>query len=140
MPGLPNYAETVYIRTRAFTLDASAKIRLGFAVLSGLWGVQTHHFGEALPWLLLVVVLDLVVVALDNANSDRHDVADGVALSLLAFSAAAAGAAYAVTGPAGAVLILIPAFHAGTKNGRSGYLLACAIGTASAVSTARLST
>ncbi|MGB7820094.1 MAG: histidine kinase [Ornithinibacter sp.] len=118
-------------RPRLLVLDVSAKIRLAFAVLSGLIAVQTGSFVEALPWLLLVVVLDLVAAALDQSSRGRRGVNDPIALTVLSLAAAAAGAAFAVNELAGALLILIPAFHAGTKYGRFGYLLACVIGTGS---------
>ncbi|HWO51221.1 MAG TPA: hypothetical protein VNN23_06475, partial [Ornithinibacter sp.] len=47
-------------------LDASAQIRLAFIVLSGLLAVIDHAVAEVLPWMLLVLVLDLAIVALDS--------------------------------------------------------------------------
>ncbi len=76
-----------------------------------------------LPWLLLVVALDIVVDVLDRMPVVRRGVVDSLAMALLALSAAAAGAAFALEGTGAALLILIPAYHAGTMYGRFGFLL-----------------
>lgn len=110
---------------RLLGLDASARIRLAFAVLSLLLAVLMGSLTVVLPWLLLVVALDLVVVALDSLPVARRGVLDTFALTLLAAAAAAAGAAYALTasaGPAATILVLIPAYHAGIRFGRMGML------------------
>lgn len=106
-------------------LDASMAIRLAFAILAGLLAVPVV---EVLPWLLLVVALDLVVDALDRMPVVRRGVADTLAMALLTLSAAAAGAAFALEGTEAALLILIPAYHAGSMYGRFGFLLTSAIG------------
>ncbi len=48
-------------------------------------------------------------------------------LTLLCCSAAAAGAGYALAGPGAALLILVPAYHAGSRYGRFGFLLTCVV-------------
>ncbi len=113
--------------------DASAKIRLAFGVLSGFVAIRTGTVPEVLPWLLLVVVLDLVVVVLEGALVYRRGITNTVLLTLLCASAAAAGAGYALTdtatgaSAATALLVLIPAYHAGSKYGRFGFLLTCVV-------------
>ena len=82
-----------------------------------------------LPWLLLVAVLDLVIVALDRMPVARRGVVDSLVVGLLATSAAAAGVAFALEGTAAALLILVPAYHAGTRFGRFGFLLTSATGS-----------
>jgi signal transduction histidine kinase len=109
-------------------LDASATIRLGFAVLTAFLAVQQKSVIDVLPWLLLVVAIDLVIVALDGMPIARRGVLESLVTTLLAFSAAAAGAAYALVGVGAAMLILIPAYHAGTRYGRFGFLLTSAVG------------
>ena len=112
-------------------LDASMAIRLAFAILAILIPVLAKRsVVEVLPWLLLVVALDLVVDALDRMPLVRQDVVDSLEMALLALSAAAAGAAFALEGTGAALLILIPAYHAGTIYGRFGFLLTAAIGGA----------
>ena len=106
-------------------LDASANIRLAFAIVSLLIAVIEKRVAEMLPWLLLVVVLDLVVVALDSLPVARRGVMNTMVLTLLCGAAAAAGAAFAVGGAGASLLILIPAYHAGTRFGRFGFLLTC---------------
>ncbi|MGG5258044.1 sensor histidine kinase [Phycicoccus avicenniae] len=110
-------------------LDASATIRLAFAVLSLFLGVASGHLIQALPWLLAVIVLDLVVGSLDRMPISRQGLLDTVVLTLLCLSAAAAGAGYALVQLGAALLILIPAYHAGTRFGRVGYLLTGVVGS-----------
>ena len=82
---------------------------------------------EVLPWLLLVVALDLVVVPRPYA-AGRRGVLDSLVLALLALSAAAAGRPSPLEGAGAALLILIPAYHAGTMYGRFGFLLTVGLG------------
>lgn len=109
--------------SRLHGLDTSARIRLAFAVLSLVLAVLTKSADQVVPWLLLVVVLDLVVVALDSMPVSRKGLVDSLALTLLAASAGAAGAAYAVEGTGASLLALLPVFHAGSRRGRLGFLL-----------------
>ncbi len=55
-------------------LDASATIRLGFAVLTAFLAVQQKSVIDVLPWLLLVVAIDLVIVVLDSMPIARRGV------------------------------------------------------------------
>ena len=129
--GGENYAAGVTRIFRIPVLDASGKIRLAFVVLSGSAAIQLHTFSKVLPWLLLVVVLDLVVTTLEGLPAARQGGVNRVVLTLLSVSAAAAGAAYAVAGDGAALLILIPAYHAGSKFGRRGFLLTCVVAISS---------
>ena len=122
-----NYAQGVTRTSRLSGLDASGKIRLAFVVLSGLLAIQRDSVKDVLPWLLLVVVLDLVIVGLEGLAVARPGAVNSMVLTLMSVSAAAAGAAYAVAGDGAALLILIPAYHAGSKYGRRGFLLTCAV-------------
>lgn len=108
-------------------LDASAKIRLAFAVLSVFLATVTETLVVVAPWLLVVVVLDLVVDALDRMPISRHGLLDTILLTLLALSASAAGVGYATADIGAALLVLIPAYHFGTRFGRAGYLFACVL-------------
>ena len=71
-------------------LDPSARIRLAFAVLTLILAVIDKSADLVVPWLLLVVVLDLVVVSLDNMPVARRGVVNSLILMLLAASAGAA--------------------------------------------------
>ncbi len=104
-------------------LDTSARIRLVFALLSLLLAVVTGDTERVVPWLLLVVVLDLVVVALDSMPVARKGLVNTLVLTLLAGSAAAAGAAFATISTGASLLALLPVFHAGSRQGRLGFLL-----------------
>lgn len=108
--------------SRLLHLDASAKIRLTFALLSLVLAVVTKSANEVVPWLLLVVALDLVVVAIGNMPVARRGVVNTLVLTLLVGSSAAAGAAYAWTEIGASLLALMPAFHAGARIGRIGAL------------------
>ncbi|MBM6405986.1 hypothetical protein JQN72_17220 [Phycicoccus sp. CSK15P-2] len=108
-------------------LDASAKIRLAFAVLTVFLSIVTQTVFEVLPWLLAVVVLDIVVAALDRMPISREGLLDTIILTLLSMSAAAAGAGYAAAQLGAALLVLIPAYHSGGRFGRVGYLLSCVL-------------
>ncbi|QIM21411.1 hypothetical protein G7075_10230 [Phycicoccus sp. HDW14] len=110
-------------------LDASATIRLAFVVLSVSLAVGSHNLLVALPWLVAVVVLDLVVGALDRMPISRQGLLDTVVLTLLCLCAGAAGAGYALVDVAAALLILVPSYHAGTRFGRIGYLLTGVVGS-----------
>ena len=122
-----NYARQVTRPFRIPGLDASAKIRLAFIVVSGLLAIRTGTVAEVLPWMLLVLTLDLVVVGLEGLPMSRRGVLNTMILTLLCVSAAAAGAAYAIADLGAALLILIPAYHAGSKYGRFGFLLTCVV-------------
>ncbi|HMM96961.1 MAG: hypothetical protein IE926_04120 [Micrococcales bacterium] len=110
-------------------VDASATIRLAFAVLSVFLAVVTSKVIEVAPWLLVVLVLDLVVTALDRLPISRQGLLDTVVLTLLCLSAGAAGAGYWTSDQAGSLLILVPAYHAGTRFGRIGYLVTTVVGS-----------
>ena len=126
-----NYAQGVTRASGIPVLDSSGKIRLAFVVLSGLLAIQKQSVGAVLPWLLLIVVLDLVIVGFEGLPVARHGSVKTLVLTLLSVSAAAAGAAYAVAGDGAALLILIPAYHSGSKYGRRGFLLTCLVATSS---------
>ena len=111
-------------------LDASVVIRMVFLVLAAFVAViHPTKFVDVLPWLLLVAVPDLVIVALDRMPVARRGVVDSLVLGLLATSAAAAGVAFALEHTAASLLILVPAYHAGTRFGRFGFLLSSTAGS-----------
>ncbi|WP_404352887.1 histidine kinase [Phycicoccus jejuensis] len=115
---------------RLARIDASATIRLAFAVLSIFLAVLAGKIVELAPWLLAVLALDLVVTALDRLPISRQGLLDTVVLTLLCLSAGAAGAGYDAAAQSGSLLLLVPAYHAGTRFGRVGYLGTCVVGSA----------
>ncbi len=126
-----NYASGVTRISRIPVLDASGKIRLAFVVLSGLAAIQLHTVAKVLPWLALVVVLDLLVTWLEGLPGARQGAVNRAVLTLLSVSAATAGVAFALAGDGAALLILIPAYHAGSTYGRRGFLLTCVVAISS---------
>lgn len=104
-------------------LDTSGKIRLAFAVLSLPLAVLNESADGVIPWLLLVVILDLVVVALDSMPVARRGIVNTLALSLLATSAYSAGLAFSTEGPGASLLALMVVYHGGTRQGRLGFLI-----------------
>lgn len=109
-------------------LDTSARIRLVIAVLSIVLAVVQGETARVIPWLLLVVVLDLVVVALDTMPVARRGIVNTLALALLAVSSAAGGFAFGAVGLGASLLALIPTYHAGSRVGRLGFLVASVAG------------
>ena len=114
------------------TLSAPTKIRLGFAVITGLYAVLTSTVVATLPWLFLVVSLDLTATAIGAIPGLSHTRVRRMTLTFIALSAAAAGAAFGVRGVPTAPLVLIAAYHAGLRFQRFGYLLACVLAFAAA--------
>ena len=114
------------------TLSAPTKIRLGFAVITGLYAVLTSTVVATLPWLFLVVSLDLTATAIGAIPGLSPTRVRRMTLTFIALSAAAAGAAFGVRGVPTAPLVLIAAYHAGLRFQRFGYLLACVLAFAAA--------
>jgi signal transduction histidine kinase len=111
------------------TIDASAQIRMAFGLLCMLMAVLTSSVAVVAPWWLVVVLLDVVVVLLDRlVPSGRRVLVESAALAVLAVSAAVSGVAFAMAGIAAAVLLVIPLYHAGSRSGRLGFLLASVVG------------
>lgn len=104
-------------------LDTSGKIRLAFAVLTLPLAVLTDTANQVVPWLFLVVILDLVVVALDSMPVARRGVVNTLALTLLTASAFAAGLAFTSILAGASLLSLMVVYHGGTRQGRLGFLL-----------------
>lgn len=100
-------------------------VRLGMALLALLLAVGNGSAPRALPWILLVIGMDLAAtwrIARSTSSGARADT-----LGLIAAAAAAAGIAYAVDHPAMASLAFVPAYHGGLVFGRRA--LGFAVGT-----------
>ncbi len=117
------------------SLSAPTKIRLGFAVITVLYAVLTSSLVATIPWLFLVLSLDLTATALAAIPGMPAERVRRMTLTFVALSAAAAGAAFGLRGVPTAPLVLIAAYHAGLRFQRFGYLLACLLAFTCAVST-----
>ncbi|MBK9475314.1 MAG: GAF domain-containing protein [Tetrasphaera sp.] len=106
-------------------ISAPTRIRLGFAVITLLYAVLTNTVVATLPWLLLVLTLDLTATALGAIPGLPHRQLRSMSLIFITLSAAAAGAAFGIRGVATAPLVLIPAYHSGLRFQRRGYVVAC---------------
>lgn len=104
-------------------MNASTRIRLAFAGLALLAGVASDKLVALLPWVLLVVVLDLGATWIVAGRGTRGTRAD--AYVLLTVGAAVSGIAYALTGLSAALLVLVPAFHGGLAFGRRAIAFVC---------------
>ncbi|MGL4174623.1 MAG: sensor histidine kinase [Dermatophilaceae bacterium] len=111
-------------------LDASAQIRMALALLCALVAGLIDTGPRTLPWLALVVVLDLAALVLDARAEAATTVSTTLRLGLLAVAAVAAGVAFAVADVGAALLVLIPVYHAGSAFGWSGSLLGVVAGGA----------
>ena len=93
-------------------LSMATLIRIGFALASLTIAALTHSVANALPWVLLVMTLDLIATGLLSqvvpTRTRRMQ-----ALAVLTVAALASGAAMAYGGIGPKALIVIPAFNVG---------------------------
>ncbi|TQJ51671.1 histidine kinase [Phycicoccus sp. SLBN-51] len=93
-------------------LSMATLIRIGFALASLTIAALTHSVANALPWVLLVMTLDLIATGLLSqvvpTRTRRMQ-----ALAVLSIAALASGAAMAYGGIGPKALIVIPAFNVG---------------------------
>jgi signal transduction histidine kinase len=93
-------------------LSMATLIRIGFALAALTVSAMTSSVAEALPWVLLVLTLDLVATVLLSppvpSRTRRIQ-----ALAVLSIAALAAGGAMAYGGIGPKALIVIPAFNVG---------------------------
>lgn len=118
--------------------SVATRLRIGFALATLLLAAVLRSLAEALPWVLLVLTLDLaatVLLASPGAGSRQRRIQ---AQAILVIEAVAAGAAMAYGGLGAQPLIVIPALHAGLRFGARGALVGAAIGGASGVAASLL--
>ena len=111
--------------------SVATRLRIGFALATLLLAAVLQSLAEALPWVLLVLTLDLaatVLLASPGAGSRQRRIQ---AQAILVIEAVAAGAAMAYGGLGAQPLIVIPVLHAGLRFGARGALVGAAIGGAS---------
>lgn len=109
----------------------ATRLRIGFALVALLIAATLGKALEALPWVLLVVTLDLAATALLASTSGSGAVRRRQAFAILIACAVAAGVAMEFGGAGALALVLVPAFNAGLHFGRRGTLsiTAAAAGT-----------
>lgn len=118
--------------------SVATRLRIGFALATLLLAAALQSLAEALPWVLLVLTLDLaatVLLASPGAGSRQRRIQ---AQAILVIEAVAAGAAMAYGGLGAQPLIVIPVLHAGLRFGARGALVGAAIGGASGVAASLL--
>lgn len=96
-------------------------VRLGFGGVSLVFAIITNHFTASLPWILLIVSLDLVATAVSGLTTLPRTGVLRSRITLLALNAAFSGVAFTFAGGATAPLALIPAYHSGLLVGRRGF-------------------
>ncbi|WP_270886494.1 sensor histidine kinase [Pedococcus sp. 5OH_020] len=111
----------------------STRLRLGFAVVVAMFAALEGELITGLPWILLVVTLDLSASAVEYVGHDNRAVQRRQLLAVLAANCLVAGVAMGYSGSSSKGLLLIPAFHAGLRFARRGALLAFAVGLGTAV-------
>ena len=93
-------------------LSMATLIRIGFALAALIVAAATSSVANALPWVLLVLTLDLIATGLLSqvvpTRTRRMQ-----ALVVLTIAALASGAAMAYGGIGPKALIVIPAFNVG---------------------------
>jgi signal transduction histidine kinase len=114
-------------------LAMATRLRLGLAAITALFAVADGAAFSALPWILLVVTLDLAATAIAQGTVGTTAIRRAQVFALICSSALVAGVAMGYGGPWSKLLILIPAFHAGLQFARRGALLVFFVGIASAL-------
>jgi signal transduction histidine kinase len=108
-------------------------LRLGIAALALLFAPFTQRFLPAVPWVLLVVTIDLCATALHASGTGESLVRRRQIFALLCAEAVVAGVAMGYAGAWSKLLLLVPAFHAGLRSARRGAVVVAALGFATAV-------
>jgi len=117
-------------------LAVSTRLRLAFALLAGVFAYIDHSLLAGLPWILLVITLDLSASALAFLSVVDSQIRRAQIFTLILAAAAVAGTAIGYAGPWAKLLLLIPAYHAGLVFTHRGAIAAPTVGGAVAVSVA----
>lgn len=117
-------------------LAMSTRLRLGLAVLAALFALMDSTPLVSLPWILLVVTLDLAASGLAYFSLSDTAIRRIQLLALFVVNAAVAGIAMGSAESWSKVLILIPGFHAGLRFARSGAAMVPLVGIVAAFGTA----
>lgn len=111
----------------------ATKMRLGFAVVTLMYAGFIGRFTDTLPWVLLVVVLDLVAAAVGALDVELPIPRRILLWALLGAAAIAAGLAFNFVGVSAVALAAVPVYHAGTRNSRVGLLAIAGLSITSAL-------
>jgi signal transduction histidine kinase len=117
-------------------LAVSTRLRLAFALLAGMFAYIEGSLLEGLPWILLVVVLDLSAAGLAYLTGVAGRVRTAQLLALVLAGAVTAGVAMGYAGAWSKLLILVPAYHAGLRFAHRGALAVAATGLGTSMATA----
>jgi signal transduction histidine kinase len=117
-------------------LAVSTRLRLAFALVAGMFAYIDKSLVEALPWILLVVTLDLTAAGLAYITVIEGAVRHTQLIAILTFSTVVAGIGMGHSGAWAKLLLLIPAYHAGSRFAHRGALAAPLVGLATALGTA----
>ena len=120
-------------------LAVSTRLRLAFALLAGMFAYVNGSLLDAVPWILLVVTLDLAGSGLAYLGGTTGRVRTAQLWALLLSGAMVAGVAMGYTGAWSKLLILVPAYHAGLRFTHRGALAVAATGLGTGLGTAWLS-
>jgi signal transduction histidine kinase len=91
---------------------------------------------DALPWILLIVTLDLAAAGLAFVTNIDGAVGRTQLIAMLTVGTVVAGIAKGYSGPWSKLLILIPAYHAGSRFAHRGAFAAPLVGLVTALGTA----
>jgi signal transduction histidine kinase len=118
-------------------LAMPTRLRLGVALGVVILAALDDSLVTALPWILLVVTLDLSATGLAHLSpAVGGGIRRAQLFALLCASAVVAGAAMGYADPWAKLLILIPALHAGLRRGRRAVAVVFALGLAVGMATA----
>jgi signal transduction histidine kinase len=109
---------------------------LGIAALVALFAAIGDEILVGLPWILLVVSIDLAATALNATAGAATPTRRRELFVVLAGNAVVSGLAMGYGGPWSKMLVLIPAFHAGLTFGRRGSLAVFGLSLSSAMAMA----
>lgn len=116
-------------------LAVSTRLRLAFALLAGMFAYIDESLSTGLPWILLIVTLDLAAAGLAYLTVIEGAVRHTQLIAILTVGTMVAGMAMGSNGPWSKMLLLIPAYHAGSRFARKGAFAAALLGLAVALAT-----
>ena len=117
-------------------LAVSTRLRLAFALLAGMFAFIDQSLSQAIPWILLIVTLDLAASTLGYLTVIEGAVRHTQLLAILTVCTVVAGMGMGSAGPWSKMLILIPAYHVGSRFARKGAFVAALVGLVVALGTA----
>jgi signal transduction histidine kinase len=113
-------------------LAVATRLRLAMAGVALLFAAMEGKALNAIPWVALVALIDLAASALTYVSTLTPAVRRAQQLALLTAAGLISGMAMGYADPWAAVLILIPAFHAGLLFARKGVLVVVGVGLGAA--------